>query len=114
MYYFFPGTHIEELEAKKLMGGSLGVEHTHDMLVLFVNLIVGLENHPPVQRCSSLPVLYMYRSSKYLHTSNENPLLIVIIKPTGVLISIIELIKVLLLILGVDGVGGKAGHGSNH
>ena len=58
MYYFFPGTHIEELEAEKLMGGSLGVEHTHDMLVLFVNLIVGLENHPPVQRDSSLPVLY--------------------------------------------------------
>ena len=57
MYYFFPGTHIEELEAEKLMGGSLGVEHTHDMLVLFVNLIVGLENHPPVQRDSSLPVL---------------------------------------------------------
>ena len=59
MYYFFPGTHIEELEAEKLMGGSLGVEHTHDMLVLFVNLIVGLENHPPVQRDSSLPVLYI-------------------------------------------------------
>ena len=59
MYYFFPGTHIEELEAEKLMGGSLGVEHTHDMLVLFVNLIVGLENHPPVQRDSSLPVLYL-------------------------------------------------------
>ena len=60
MYYFFPGTHIEELEAEKLMGGSLGVEHTHDMLVLFVNLIVGLENHPPVQRDSSLPVLYYF------------------------------------------------------
>ena len=60
MYYFFPGTHIEELEAEKLMGGSLGVEHTHDMLVLFVNLIVGLENHPPVQRDSSLPVLYIF------------------------------------------------------
>ena len=59
MYHFFPGTHIEELEAEKLMGGSLGVEHTHDMLVLFVNLIVGLENHPPVQRDSSLPVLYI-------------------------------------------------------
>ena len=59
MYYFFPGTHIEELEAEKLMGGSPGGEHTHDMLVLFVNLIVGLENHPPVQRDSSLPVLYL-------------------------------------------------------
>ena len=69
MYYFFPGTHIEELEAEKLMGGSLGVEHTHDMLVLFVNLIVGLENHPPVQRDSSLPVLYLISDCLINHLS---------------------------------------------
>ena len=58
MYYFFPGPPIYELEAEKLMGNSLGGVHTHDMLVFIVNLIVWLENHPPVQRCSSLPVLY--------------------------------------------------------
>ena len=58
MYYFFPGAPFHELEAEKLMGGSLGGVHTHDMLLFIVNLIVGLENHPPVQRCSSLPVLY--------------------------------------------------------
>ena len=58
MYYFFPGPPIYELEAENLMGGSLGGVHTHDMLVFLLNLIVGLENHPPVQWCSSLPVLY--------------------------------------------------------
>ncbi len=58
MYYFFPGAPFHELEAEKLMGNSLGGVHTHDMLLFIVSLIVWLENHPPVQRCSSLPVLY--------------------------------------------------------
>ena len=57
MYYFFPGAPIYELEAEKLMGNSLGGVHTHDMLLFIVNLIVWLEFTPPVQRCSSLPVV---------------------------------------------------------
>ena len=56
---FFQDPPIYELEAEKLMGNSLGGEHSYDMLLFIVNLIVGLENHPPVQRCSSLPVLYV-------------------------------------------------------
>ena len=66
MYYFFPGALFHELEAEKLMGGSLGGVHTHDMLLFIVNQIVGLENHPPVQRCSSLPVLYLDGSLLYI------------------------------------------------
>ena len=40
------------------MGNSPTDMHTHDMLVFFLNLIVGPELAPPVQRGSSLPVLY--------------------------------------------------------
>ena len=40
------------------MGNSPTDMHTHDMLVFFLNHIVGPELAPPVQRGSSLPPLY--------------------------------------------------------
>ena len=41
------------------MGHSPIDLHTHDMLVFFLNLVVGPELAPPVHVCSSLPVLYV-------------------------------------------------------
>ena len=41
------------------MGNSPTDMHTHDMLVFFLNHIVGPELAPPVQRGSSLPPLYI-------------------------------------------------------
>ena len=40
------------------MGHSPIDLHTHDMLVFFLNLVVGPELAPPVHVYSSLPVLY--------------------------------------------------------
>ena len=42
------------------MGNSPTDMHTHDMLVFFLNHIVGPELAPPVHVYSSLPVLYNY------------------------------------------------------
>ena len=46
------------LNLEKLILHSPGDQHTHDMLVFFVNLIIGPELAPPVHVYSSLPVLY--------------------------------------------------------
>ena len=48
-----------DLRFEKLMGGSLGGEHSSHMFIIFLNQIVGLELAPPVQRGSSWPVLYV-------------------------------------------------------
>ena len=40
------------------MGNSPTDLHRHEMLIFFLNHIVGPELAPPVQRGSSLPVLY--------------------------------------------------------
>ena len=46
------------------MGNSPIDLHTHDMLVFFLNLVVGPELAPPVHVDFSLPVLYLYISFK--------------------------------------------------
>ena len=64
------------------MGNSPTDLHTHDMLVFFLNLIVGPELAPPVQRGSSLPVLYNKRGRRYPgNYENSNKKEIVLIFP---------------------------------
>ena len=57
MLLFFRGPNFYYLDLEKLMGHSPIELHTHDMLVFFLNLVVGPELAPPVHVYSSLPVL---------------------------------------------------------
>ena len=56
------------------MGHSPIDLHTHDMLVFFLNLVVGPELAPPVHVDFSLPVLYLEYlrpPPKIMHTSGK-------------------------------------------
>ena len=63
------------------------------------------------------PVLITVTAAQIIniqHTSNENPLLILVVNPQGVITIITRVIRVLLLPMDEGGGGGKVGHGSSH
>ena len=61
-----------DLNFENLMQHSPGGQHTHDMLVFIVNLIVGSELAPQVRVPSSLPVLYVIIILGLVAESNQD------------------------------------------